>query len=122
IGAKLGITEDAAKQRVFRGIEQLKSFFARRGVGITAAGLAAVLSAKVVEAAPAGLGAAVALAQTAAVHAAAHAAAGAATAPIAKGITAMMTLAKIKVAAVCMLLVALAGGTAGLILAQAGGD
>lgn len=55
IGAALDISEDAAQKRVTRALEQLRLFFVRAGVPVTAAGLATQLSAHAVEAAPAAL-------------------------------------------------------------------
>jgi RNA polymerase sigma factor (sigma-70 family) len=51
----LGIGEQAAQKRVNRAVERLREFFAKRGVTAGAGGLAAVLSAHAVQAAPAGL-------------------------------------------------------------------
>lgn len=58
IGARLGLSEDAARKRVERALEKLRSFLARRGL-TTSASLAAALSANAVQGAPAGLAAAV---------------------------------------------------------------
>ena len=55
VGAALGTSEDAAEKRVSRAVERLRELFARRGVTIGASGLAVVLSANAVQAAPAGL-------------------------------------------------------------------
>ncbi len=55
IGAALGASEDAAQKRVTRALEQLRAFFLRRGVTITAAGLASDLSAHALQVAPAAL-------------------------------------------------------------------
>jgi RNA polymerase sigma factor (sigma-70 family) len=60
VGVALGSSEDAAQKRVSRAIEQLRGFFARRGVTVTAAGLTADLSVRAIEAAPAALGATIA--------------------------------------------------------------
>lgn len=57
VGASLGTSDDAAQKRVSRALEQLRAFFARRGVALTAAGLATDLSAHAVQTAPAALGA-----------------------------------------------------------------
>lgn len=65
IGQKLGLTEDAARKRVERALEKLRSFLARRGI-TTSASLAAAISANAVHAAPAGLAAAVAAGSVAA--------------------------------------------------------
>jgi RNA polymerase sigma factor (sigma-70 family) len=55
VGATLGISEDAAQKRVRRAVERLREFFAKRGVTVGASGLAVVISAHAVQAAPVGL-------------------------------------------------------------------
>jgi len=55
VGAALGTSEDAAQKRVSRAVEQLREFFTKRGVIVSAASLAADLTAHGAEAAPAGL-------------------------------------------------------------------
>ncbi|MBK8001903.1 MAG: sigma-70 family RNA polymerase sigma factor [Verrucomicrobia bacterium] len=55
VGAALGTSDDAAQKRVSRAVERLREFFAKRGVAVGASGLAVVLSANAVQAAPAGL-------------------------------------------------------------------
>lgn len=55
VGAALGLEERAAQKRVNRSLEKLRSIFQKRGFGLTAAGLAATISANSVQAAPAGL-------------------------------------------------------------------
>ncbi|HEX4264828.1 MAG TPA: sigma-70 family RNA polymerase sigma factor [Verrucomicrobiae bacterium] len=54
VGAKLGMNENAARMRVERAVEKLRSLLARRGITTTVA-LAAVISANAVQVAPAGL-------------------------------------------------------------------
>ncbi|MDD5140061.1 MAG: sigma-70 family RNA polymerase sigma factor [Verrucomicrobiales bacterium] len=54
VGAKLGLNENAARMRVERALEKLRTAFARRGVAATAA-LASVISANAVQMAPANL-------------------------------------------------------------------
>jgi RNA polymerase sigma factor (sigma-70 family) len=51
----LGTTEDAAQKRVSRAVERLREFFTKRNVTIGASGLAVLISANAVQAAPAGL-------------------------------------------------------------------
>lgn len=58
IGQKLGLSEDAARKRVERGLEKLRALLARRGL-TTSASLAVAISANAVHAAPAGLAAVV---------------------------------------------------------------
>ncbi|MBC8003179.1 MAG: sigma-70 family RNA polymerase sigma factor [Opitutaceae bacterium] len=55
VGATLGTSDDAAQKRVSRAVEQLREFFAKRGVTVGAGGLAVVISANAVQAAPVGL-------------------------------------------------------------------
>ena len=55
VGATLGISDDAAQKRVSRAVERLREFFAKRGVTVGASGLAIVISANAVQAAPIGL-------------------------------------------------------------------
>ena len=52
IGTALGTTEDAAQKRVSRALDQLRTLLAKRGVAVTAAGLATDLSAHAIETAP----------------------------------------------------------------------
>lgn len=51
--AALGIQEWAARKRADRAVEKLRTFFARRGVSLSAATLVAAISANSVQAAPA---------------------------------------------------------------------
>jgi RNA polymerase sigma factor (sigma-70 family) len=60
VGAKLGITDAAAKKRVSRALDRLRAAFARRGFTVSALVVTGVLSAKMAEAAPASLANAVA--------------------------------------------------------------
>jgi len=57
VGAVMGTGEDAARMRVNRGLEKLRKFFAKRGVTLSAAAIAAAVSANSVQAAPTGLAA-----------------------------------------------------------------
>ena len=56
VGRKLGLNENAARMRVERALEKLRTAFAQRGVATTAT-LASVISANAVQLAPAGLAA-----------------------------------------------------------------
>ena len=60
VGEMLGVSEAAAKMRVSRAVDRLREFFSKRGVAVGASGLATVLSANAVQAAPIGLSAAIA--------------------------------------------------------------
>jgi RNA polymerase sigma factor (sigma-70 family) len=52
VGTALGISEDAAKQRVFRAMEKLRGYFADRGLAMPSVTLAACLQSAVKPAAP----------------------------------------------------------------------
>lgn len=54
VGAKLGLNENAARMRVERALEKLRSIFAKRGI-TTASALASAISANAVQFAPANL-------------------------------------------------------------------
>jgi RNA polymerase sigma factor (sigma-70 family) len=55
----LGMSEEAAQKRVSRAVERMRELFARRGVTVGASGLAVILAANAVQAAPVGLSAAI---------------------------------------------------------------
>jgi RNA polymerase sigma factor (sigma-70 family) len=55
VGEALGASDDAAQKRVSRAVERLREFFSKRNVTIGAGGLAVVISANAVQAAPIGL-------------------------------------------------------------------
>ena len=55
VGLALGVSDDTAQKRVSRAVERLREFFLKRNVTIGAGGLAVVISANAVQAAPAGL-------------------------------------------------------------------
>jgi RNA polymerase sigma factor (sigma-70 family) len=55
VGQTIGTSDDAAQKRVSRAVERLREFFSRHGVTVGASGLAVVLSANAVQAAPVGL-------------------------------------------------------------------
>ncbi len=57
VGQQFGVSDDAAQKRVSRAVDQLREFFAKRGVTIAAGGLVVIISANAVQAAPAGLAA-----------------------------------------------------------------
>ena len=56
VGAALGTSDDTAQKRVSRAVDQLRTFFLRRGVPVTAGALAADLSAHAIFTAPVALG------------------------------------------------------------------
>jgi RNA polymerase sigma factor (sigma-70 family) len=55
VGEALGTSDDAAQKRVRRAVEKLREFFSKRNVTIGASGLAVVISANAIQAAPLGL-------------------------------------------------------------------
>jgi uncharacterized protein (TIGR03435 family) len=55
VGSVLKINEGAAEKRVSRALEKLRKFFAKRGVSLTTAFIAGMISANSVQAAPIGL-------------------------------------------------------------------
>jgi RNA polymerase sigma factor (sigma-70 family) len=85
----LGLSDEAAQKRVNRAVERLRDHFAKRKVTIGTGGLAVVLSANAVQAAPAGLAATITTAA-----ALAGTAAGTATALVAVQTIVMTTLQK----------------------------
>ena len=120
VGAALGATREAAKQRVFRAIERLRDRLLGRGVTVSAGALGALIGANAVHAAPPALagacGAAAASAALAAGGASAGAGAGAAAAPkIANAALAAMTCAKAKLAASAIAATLLVAGSGAAI-------
>ncbi len=57
VGEAIGTSDDAAQKRVSRAVERLREFFSKRNVTIGASGLAVIISANAVQAAPIGLAA-----------------------------------------------------------------
>ena len=55
VGEVFGTSEDAAQKRVSRAIERLREFFSKRNVTMGTSGLAVLISANAVQAAPVGL-------------------------------------------------------------------
>src|SRR5436190_3814015 len=106
IGAALGASEHAAKMRVNRAVEKLRTFFARRGIVCSAAALAAAICENSVQAAP------VVLAKTAtAVAMAKGATASISTLSLAKGALKIMAWAQIKTPIVVSTVVLIVAGT-----------
>jgi hypothetical protein len=118
VGAALGASEDAAKMRVNRALEKLRTFFTKRGVSSTTAIIAGVISAHSVQAAP------VALAKS--VTAVAIVKGSIATASIltlVKGTIKLMTWTKLKLALGTSAAILLIGGAVTLAISQtSGGD
>ena len=55
IGARLGLSDNAARMRVERSLDKLREALGRRGISLTLAALGATLCARAVQAAPSGL-------------------------------------------------------------------
>lgn len=62
VALALGLKEPAARKRLVRALEKLRTLFAKRGLAVSTSALAAALAANSVQAAPAGLAAAIAAA------------------------------------------------------------
>lgn len=88
VGQALGLTEEAARKRVSRSLDQLQGWFRKRGVAVSTTSLASLLGANAVEAAPAGMAAAMTAA------AMAGAAASAATAGLFATLTSALLMTK----------------------------
>ena len=111
VGAALGANEDAAKKRVSRALEKLRTFFARRGVSSTTAIIAGAISANSVQVAP------VALAKSVtAVAVAKGAAASGSTLTLIKGALKIMAWTKAKTAIVIGAGLILTAGTTALVV------
>jgi len=107
IGAALGASEDAAKMRVNRALDKLRTFFTKRGVASTTAIIAGAISANSVQAAP------VALAKSVtAVEIAKGVAASGSTLTLIQGTLKFMAWAKAKTAVVVGVCALTAGTTA----------
>ena len=113
VGAALGISADAARMRIERAIVRLRDFFGRRGIHISATGLAPILLDHATEPAPAGLEARVA---NMPMGSAAAAPPVVAIAAIARGVARSVFWWQVRrVAAAVVLLAAGAGGASVLI-------
>lgn len=113
VGAALGTSEAGAKMRVNRALEKLRGFLAKRGITFSAAAIAAAISAHSVQAAPAGLPAAVMIAATK------GAANSASTLTLIKATLKLMAWTKLKTSIVVGAVVLAAAGTATLTVQQA---
>src|SRR6185503_3964924 len=105
IGASLGLSENSATKRISRAVDKLRSFFAKRGVVLSATAVCAAISANAVQAAPVQFSASVAAAATT------SAALAASTNTLANGVMQLMTGLKLKMAA----------GVVGVALIASGG-
>ncbi|GEM_PF-2183803 len=110
VGRALGISEEAARKRVERAVEKLRGMLEKKGISGTTAGLSAVLVGNVVREAPASL-----------VEGVMRAVGGGnpVASAIARGAMRLMRMATLKVAALVVAVMALAGVLA--VQAQSGG-
>jgi uncharacterized protein (TIGR03435 family) len=114
IGRTLKLNEEAAKKRVGRALEKLRTFFHKRGIDSTAATIAENISAHSVQAAP------VALAKTVtAVTVAKGATASLSTLTLIKGALKIMAWTKVKTAVVVGVGILLAAGITTVIVKKA---
>ncbi len=111
VGAALGANEEAAKKRVSRALEKLRTFFARRGVSSTLTIIAGAISAHSVQTAPVALAKAVT-----AVALAKGAAASGSTLTLIKGALKIMAWTKAKTAIVVGAGLILTAGTTALVV------
>jgi uncharacterized protein (TIGR03435 family) len=107
VGTALGTNEDAARKRIARALDKMRIFFTRRGPVIPAVVIAGLLSARAVQAVPAGLASTVA--STAAVQ---GAAVSGSTLNLIQGALKLMAWTKAKTAIVVGAGILLAAGTA----------
>lgn len=114
VGAALGASEDAAKMRVSRALEKLRTFFTKRGVRSTTAILAGTISANSIQAAPMALAKAVT-----AVAIAKGATASISTLTLIKGALKIMAWSKAKTAVVGVIAIACALTTTTLVIHHA---
>jgi RNA polymerase sigma factor (sigma-70 family) len=102
VSEAIGISEDAAKKRVARGLEKLGAILRRQGIGVSETPISGMLAVTPLMAAPAGL--------SATIIGAAHTGAAGASLSIAKGAMHMMTWLKIQfIATVAAVVVAMGG-------------
>jgi RNA polymerase sigma factor (sigma-70 family) len=106
VGVALGLSEGAAKKRVYRAVEKLRGFFGKRGVVSSAVLLTGAISANSVHAAPAGLAAGVTAAAVGK-----GAAVGGSTLALLKGALKLMAWTKAKIAAVTAVAVVVTAGS-----------
>ena len=105
VAAALGVSEGAAKVRIVRALEKLRRILRRRGITVPAADLSAVLLLHITRPAP--------------VHFAGVQLAGAASpqsAAIARGVSTMMTAAKVKIAVAMILLLGIPVGAGAFLM------
>jgi uncharacterized protein (TIGR03435 family) len=111
VGVTRCTNEEAAKKRVFRAVDKLRSFFLKRGTILPAATLIGLLSANSISAAPAGLASTVAAGAVLQ-----EAVASFSTLTLIKGTLKIMAWTKFKTAVVISAAVILGGGTTAVVV------
>jgi len=106
VARRLGISEEAARQRLSRAVELLRQYFARRGVAVPAALVAIVLAEQTVQAAPAGLAGSLACVSV--------------STPLSTGILTMIIFSKLKAVAAIVTGLCLFGAVTAALLQAAG--
>lgn len=109
VGVTMGTREGAAKKRVSRALERLRTFFSKRGVTLPSVLIAGAVSANAVQAVPAGLAATVAAAASNSSTLAVS------TLALAKGAVKLMAWAKAKMTIVAAGLTLVGGAAAVLV-------
>ena len=104
VGASLGLSENSATKRIGRAVDKLRSFFAKKGVVLSATAVCAAISANAVQAAPVQFSASVAAAATTST------ALSASTNALANGVMQLMAWLKIKMAVGVLGVALIAGG------------
>jgi len=113
VGSRLGLNEAAARKRIGRAVDKLRTSFMRRGVTVSSAALGAMLLAQTSQAAPAGLAASItgaAVLQSATF--------GASTLTLSHGLLNIMAISKLHIVAAATAAVLLVGGTAYVVQPQ----
>ena len=113
VAGRLGISEDAARQRVCRGLDQLREGLGRRAVSLPAATLSSLLTTHALDAAPAGV--------VKTITCAASVASAAAAQGVAPPGIACWLLPWLKGATAASILLALAGTTGALVVWELSG-
>src|SRR5882762_9519971 len=108
IGQTLGISEDAAKQRVFRAIEKLRSILSGKGATVPAAALTTAIASHAIHTAPPAL--------AATVTASALSTSSATTLTVVKGVLKLMLYAKLKNSAIAAIVILVLAGSTAVIL------
>jgi RNA polymerase sigma factor (sigma-70 family) len=116
VGDAMGLQERTAQKRVNRAVEKLRNYFSKRGIALTTAIIADVISANSVQAAPIGL------ASTITATIAKGSAVAASTLTLVKVTMKMMTWMKLKFALGVSMAVLLAGGAATVAISQTSSD